>query len=147
MKCEICKKEMGNMWVVLPATGPNVLLTTKACLKCARESPVYCLKHEIPHLGFLDGTTACTSCVSELMAEKNPEVETIYNEIEEGLPPIELGRLIGWTEISGKVSGLPLVIYLLKAIATAALRLGMSFDEVKKQVLEAKSIDLLKEWE
>jgi hypothetical protein len=59
--------------VILPKRKPDGCLDTLSCLECARKSGIYCLRHNRPHLGFEDGSTACVLCVEEAVEEADTE--------------------------------------------------------------------------
>ena len=142
MRCEICGAREFNTIVLLPIKKPDGCLNTIACLSCAEESPAYCRKHERPHLGFADDdTTACVLCIEELIIESEDKLPDIFDEFENNLPAEEYSRLKDWAEVSSDITGNYLSVCLLRALATKALRLKTTIEEIVKQVGQAKSVD------
>lgn len=148
MNCDICGKEIGEIIVSLSLKRPNGALNTLACQECAENSSCYCQKHERPHLGFEDdNTTACMLCIEELVDEKIPEEVAVFEELGKILPREEMERLVEWANDSSIVSGDPGTVCILRAIATKALRLKTTFEEIKSRIIKEKLVGfILGEW-
>ena len=68
MRCEICTNDPYAL-LILPIKQPDGKLNTIACNGCAYESEHYCHKHDKANMGFIDGTSACGTCVEEVVEE------------------------------------------------------------------------------
>lgn len=144
MECEICHKDIGETIVSLPIKQLDGRLNILACLKCAEESGVYCRKHEQPHLGFRDDeTTACISCIKEMMAAKKNEERVIFDKILEALPIREKRRLSEWAGSVSVLTGECEARCTLRAIATRALRMRITFEEVEAEIMTGKSVKII----
>jgi len=141
MKCEICGEESAEVFAILAIKKPDGCLNTIACLKCAKESPAYCNKHQRPHLGFADDdTTACPLCIEGMAAEKEPAEADIFRKFQKELSEKERRRLLNWAEDSASVTGNSKGVCTLRAIATKALRERKSFEEIVERIITEKSV-------
>lgn len=125
MKCEICSKPDPEIIVILSAIRPDGCLNTLACLECAEKSNAYCVKHETPHLGFVDDSTACRMCVEETLIEKREEAEAIFRNLEQSLPTEEMDFLINKARIACTVTGDKVAEVILRFFITKAMRLRL----------------------
>jgi len=150
MRCEICGGDL-NVIVTLPIRQPDGKLDTLACESCAVKNDTYCQKHERAHLGFEDGTTACTSCIEEMLvkdgeriagmfaaavgrSEKAPEIRQAINEwleeIDSMLPKISLAEL----PLAIKFLETPHALNITRAIVTCAQRMNITPEKVIEKV-------------
>ena len=140
MECDECETEKAREFVLMPYG--KIL-----CSKCAKKSSAYCRKHKKPHLGFYDGTTACTDCIERLVKKNRKEAKTFWKIFEDNMPEDEMERINEWAE---EISFLPIArskeISLLRAIATRALRANQSIEDIMKEAVESKSADLILPW-
>lgn len=144
MDCELCRKDIGDVIVLLPIKKPDGRLSILTCLECAKKSSAYCQKHERPHIGFAgDNTTACLICVEEEVGRRKLEADSIFDRIKEVLSQEELEDLSGWVRVSSFITGDSEAVSILRAIATRAARFQISIDEVVEQILKAKSLDII----
>lgn len=143
MRCEICGKDVGQLSVELPIKKADGSLNTRACLKCAEESSVYCKKHRRPHLGFIDDTTACIVCIKELVAKNRKQKEGIYRSLRQNLPEEEFKRIIEWARVSSSLTGDPIRTCILRAIATRAMRSKQDITSVLDKILQDKSVECI----
>lgn len=144
MACQLCEAVESNIWVLLPIKQSDGRLEIMACLSCAEESPAYCKKHQKPHLGFEDNdTTACDLCIEELILEYKGRFAVICDDLEKNLPEEQYNRLKEWADDTSELTGDYLYVCLLRALATKALRLKTSIDEIIRQMIQVKSVDLI----
>lgn len=144
MACEICGRTDSRVEVILPIKQPDGRLETMACLGCAEESSAYCLKHERPHIGFADDkTTACVLCIEETVASKTTEADKIFKALRDNLPQEEATKLELWAKESSFITEDSLAISVLRFLATKALRLKTTVEKIEKQILRAKSVELI----
>lgn len=61
-------------------------METFVCIPCSLEQGMYCEKHEIPHLGFSDGTSACRDCIEEEVRNESVEIAESFRLGLEGSP-------------------------------------------------------------
>lgn len=141
MKCELCGEDIGDIIVSLPLKKMDGSLNTLACLKCAKNSSVYCKKHGRPHLRFIDDTTACIYCIEEMVVENRHKKISIWDELRQNLPREEFERLLEWTTISSSITGDSRKTCILRAIATKAKRSNQSIEEVLEKIIKAKSVE------
>lgn len=144
MNCELCKKDIGDVIVSLPIKKPDGCLNTMACLECAEESSAYCKKHKRPHLGFADDdTTACMICIEEMIARERSKEAYIFNRLKEALPLEDLKYLLEWADLAASITGNSRLTCILRDIVTKALRRQVSIEEIVKQILQTKSVDVI----
>lgn len=144
MRCELCGKDIGDTIVLLPIKKPDGALSSMACLSCAENSSAYCKKHERPHLGFMDNnTTACILCIEEVVAQKENEEVLIFDKILEVLPPEEKKDLLDWTTTIASLKREREATSVLRAVATKALRLKKTVDEMVTQIIRDKSAEFV----
>jgi len=122
---------------MLPLKGADGNLNKMVCLDCAKNSPAYCKKHHAPHLGFMDGSTACARCIDELVKNKTPMAESIMNRIREDLPPKEFKNLLEWAD--HPLVG-PRETCVLRFLATKALRSHKTIEGVIQQIIAEQSV-------
>lgn len=146
MNCEICGKDPDS-YVLLPKRQENGNLETIACVECSESSGMYCLKHQRPHLGFTDETTACIPCIEEKVQEEGEKIAgqfsgristsekeaQIQEEIREWLELLDLGaRTVSLAELplALLVRQTPQALNISRAIITYSMRMKMSPEEV-----------------
>ena len=140
MKCGVCGKDIGDIIMLLPIKTEGGHHDTWACLKCAENSSVYCKIHEKPHLSIFDGTTACMSCINEMVLEKQPRYSNILIRLEEHLSYEEFERLAEWTATVSSMIKDSQSNCILRALATKAQRSNQSVEEVFDKIVEDKSV-------
>lgn len=64
--------------VLLPKRQPDGKLVTFACEDCSVKSGMYCKKHERPHIGFEDETTACMLCIEDIVRKNGERIAEIF---------------------------------------------------------------------
>jgi len=143
MNCEICGCDPAII-VLLPIKKSDGCLNTMACLQCAENSGHYCVAHKIPHMGFeSDDTTACWRCIEELVSANSNRAEEIYLQLGNTLPDAELDELMEPMELSCMMTGQSSAKVILRFIATKALRLNKSIDEIVSQIVSSKSVGII----
>lgn len=143
MNCGVCGKDIGKVIVNLPLKKADGSLSTLVCLKCAQKSSLFCKKHQKPHIGFSDGTTACIYCIEEMVAKNQEKRDIIANELQEKLPQEELKRLMEWATESSSKTCSNVNTCILRVVVTKAKRNNQSIKEVLKNTIEAKSVKCL----
>lgn len=162
MRCEICGQDP-NLIILLPKRQADGKYNTLACEKCSVESGMYCQKHDRPHLGFEDETTACIDCIEETLekdgeriagmfaaaisqSEKAPEIKQAikdwFEEIEESLGHTDLVGLPLATRFLESSQALNIT----RAIVTYSQRKKITPKEVIKKVAE-EGICVILPWE
>lgn len=143
MCCEICGTEDREVFVVLPLHQPDGKLDTIVCLACAEKSRHYCLKHQRPHLGFADGTTACLVCIEERTIEEGEKIaDALLSFIQNNPSLLGLSELYRWGEITSLLSNTPEKLCYARAVLTRALRLGKTPDEIIREVEGLGSVEM-----
>lgn len=140
MKCGVCGKDIGDIIMLLSIKTEGGHLDTWACLKCAENSSAYCKIHERPHLGFFDGTTACMSCINEMVLEKQLRYSNIFIRLEEHLSYEEFERLAEWAATVSSMVKDSQLNCILRALVTKAQRSNQSVEEVFDKIVEDKSV-------
>lgn len=150
MKCEMCGGDP-NLIVLLPKRQPDGKLVTLACEGCSIESGMYCQKHERPHTGFTDETTACVLCIEDVVKENGERIAGIFAAvISQSDKALEIQRDIqNWLERinfmlpSVDLSESPLAVRFLKtphalniarAVVIYSQRMKIAPEEVIKRV-------------
>ncbi|XOA42996.1 MAG: hypothetical protein ACKKMO_00800 [Candidatus Nealsonbacteria bacterium] len=139
MSCEICGKDSEEI-VILPIKRQDGSLCTLACLECARKSPTYCKKHNRPHRGFKDGTSACIVCIEEMLVKIKSEKDKVWDSLKKELPVEELIRLLEWAEFSAFCTRDPEEVCILRAIITRALRFSKRTEEILQEIINTQSV-------
>ena len=140
MKCDICKKPISELIIILPLRQPDGKLDTLACEKCATKSKAYCAKHVRPHIGFIDGSTACIWCVDDLVTANKGNAVRIRDRIWAELLEDEIEDLNEAAEISAEITGCSDSVAILRFIASAAIRSGKSIEEIVREITTSHSI-------
>ena len=141
MKCEICKKSIGGVIVILPIIQPDGKLDTLACEKCAHDSKAYCIKHDRPHVGFSDGSTACLWCIEEVVKVNTVNAISVSNHIKDVLPEDQVDELDEAAEAAAAVRGCTEDIAILRFIASATVRSGKkNISDKLNEVLNSRSV-------
>lgn len=151
MKCEICGNDLYDLLVLLPKRQPDGKLVTFACVGCSIESGMYCQRHQRPHLGFDDETSACMICIDEQVEKDGERIvgqlsgtisrsehkEEIKRDIDEWL------QLIEWNLPNADLGDLPLAIKYIqtphtlniaRAVVTYSQRMRVTPEEVIERV-------------
>lgn len=140
MKCENCGKEDCNKFVLLPHRSEDKGLVNIVCVDCAENSSAYCKKHEKPHIGFFDRSTACLTCIEETVEQKRSEGFNVWEILKEELPKEELLRLIEWAEFSAFAIRDIEEKCMIRAVVTKALRTNNEIENVIGEILSKKSV-------
>lgn len=141
MECEICGDTEARCHVLLPLRQENGSLITIACLDCAKKSSAYCLKHDVPHIGFIDGTTACIQCIEAEVEENRHRQTEIFKQLKEVLPSDQFAELLEHTEFMITLFGETISGQTVRALATKAVRTDQTIDDVLKEVIKSRSVD------
>lgn len=139
LECNACGKE-ANKFVALPVKRKGGNSVSIMCVACAENSPRYCEKHERPHMGFIDGSTACRLCIEETISKKESEGFNVWGLFKEKLPEEEVFQLLDWADFSVLITGNSKEKCVLRAVVTKALRNNQEIEEVIREVLEEKSV-------
>jgi hypothetical protein len=137
--CEICGLEV-ICYAILPIKQEDGKLDTIVCLSCARRSSAYCLKHDVPHVGFTDGTTACFQCIETGVAENRYRQDEIFIQLKESLLSDQFAELLEYTECATLI-GETVPGQVVRALATKAVRTNQTIDDVLKEVILSKTVD------
>jgi hypothetical protein len=143
MNCGLCKKDIGELVVVLPIKQPDGALIVLACYQCASNSNAYCRTHERPHLGFGDGSTACRLCIQASVRSNSSAAEDIYERILADLPAEEFEEIREAAEFCIAITGESIQISVLRFVTTVAYRRGWSIDMVVSHLLREESASVL----
>lgn len=152
MKCEICGNDPKSI-VILPKRQENGSLITLSCEPCAIASGMYCEKHQRPHQGFMDETTACIPCIEEILkqdgekiagsfavavagSDKASEIQAairVWSErLESGLSNVSLIELPGFIDLIRTKHP----VRVARLVVTYSQRMHMTPDEAIKKVVE-----------
>ena len=143
MNCELCGCDP-DIIVILPIKKQDGCLNTIACLKCSKESGHYCEKHERPHLGFEgDDMSACVLCIEEIVSANLHLADEIFNQLNETVSILERERLLEAAEIASEITGQSTSVCVLRFIATKALRLKKTINEMISLVVQSKNVEII----
>ncbi len=142
MKCELCGKDPIKL-LLLPLHQPDGKLCTFTCEECARKSSAFCCKHNKIHQGFSDGSTACLSCVEELVQTRKEYALRIWASILPLLPSFEKEWLQEACELSSLVTNDGEEIAILRFIACKALRSNCSVEDVLTDIQVKHSVSCI----
>ncbi len=133
MRCEMCGKESDH-FVMLPIKQSDGRYNTIACFSCAQQSKVYCRKHDMPHLGFYDGTTACRICIEQLVNLKKDDASRILSEIQKSLSPEDFDNLMGWWAETSNITRDTFEVFILRLVVMKALRSKEELEDVLQTI-------------
>jgi len=141
MKCEICGNPVkGVVLNILPLHQLNGKLDTMACQDCAKISRAYCTKHARPHMGFMDGSTACLHCVEEMLeTHKKTSIRDVHRVLD-GLSGEQNDILGEVAEASASAFNCTEPEAVIRFIACAAVRKGKKFKEILQEINTKGSI-------
>ncbi len=152
MNCEICGADPETI-VLLPKKQPDGRLNTLACISCSIESGLYCQKHNRPHLGFDDGTTACIPCIEEILerdgeriagslavaisqSEQGPEIqrglENWLRNIHQKLLRVDLADL----SVALRYKNTPYAVNISRAVVSYSERMRMTPEEAIAKIAQ-----------
>lgn len=140
MNCEICGKRDPKVKIILPLKQLNGKLETSACETCARNSTAYCEKHDRIHQGFIDGTTACISCIEESVKLHAEMASDFRGQLFRILSRHERQELKEAAELSSLVTGSPQETSILRFLVTKAKRDHQTIYQILEKVREKKSV-------
>lgn len=137
MDCERCGKD-AEVLNILPIPQEDGKLDMITCTNCAKELGVYCSKHDSPHAGFEDGSSACLHCVEEKVAEKGKEIVNSFREkvLTAGVGPGKLAPLGNWILETSEMTGFDPDVVLARGIITVAERLKIDTDEITQRFIK-----------
>ena len=140
MECELCGSSSFDTIVILPIRQNNGNLFIIACLKCAKGSSVYCKKHNRPHLGFIDNSTACIPCIEEIAAEREYEGLIVLVLLRKRLPSEEFNHLFQVAEAARAVTKSSGCVCIMRFLVAKALRTNQDILEIVKEIIDRKSV-------
>ena len=120
--CDTCGKEAVE-WILNPDNKSKHALI---CVDCGKNTGVFCEKHEVPHQGFEDSSTACLKCINETVRLNLVKREEIAQFIETSLPPEEFEELREAAELAGDISCCDWQTALLRFVVSKAYRSRVS---------------------
>ena len=129
--------------VILPLRQTDGKIDTLVCYECAKKSEAYCRKHNRPHLGFIDGTTACRWCIEELVETYKNKASQIKNTICEALPEDQREDLSEASEISSEIMESSQNVAILRFVATSAMRSNRTIEDIVDVITESHSVDCI----
>lgn len=150
MNCEICGKDPSS-YVLLPKRQENGNLNIIACVECSLESGLYCQKHQRPHLGFQDETSACLDCIEDIVLAEGEKIagkltgrvsvslkreEIEFDIMEWADLMMESSRRAGLSDLTlaMKVRQTPHALNVARLIITKAQRMNIGPEDVIEQV-------------
>jgi len=116
--CGFCKKEAVE-WILNPNNKSEHAII---CVDCGKIAGIYCEKHEVPHQGFEDGSTACRSCIHETFLLNMERREEVAQFISSSLPPEEFGTLKEAAEDICEIAWCDWQACLLRFVVSKAFR-------------------------
>jgi hypothetical protein len=116
--CGVCGQK-ATVWILNPDIRSEHMLI---CVNCGKTAGVYCEKHEVPHQGFDDGSTACLMCINEEVRDGIGRREEIAEFIRTGLPPEEFEEIQEMTEATGVICCCDWQTALLRLLVCKAQR-------------------------
>jgi len=137
MNCDLCKKPDPKFLVILPLRQTDGKLDTLVCEDCAKKSKAYYQKHERPHLGFMDGSTACIYCVEELVEANKDNAIEIRDRVRATLPMDQLEELDDTAECAAEISKCSKSVAILRFIASKAMRSHQTVEKVIYQITKS----------
>jgi len=139
--CRFCNGDP-EILVLLPANiGPG---SPFACIECAKKNGLYCVKHDKPHTGFAgDNTTACLRCIEEETLKARDRADEFYLLVKGALSEEEWENLSEAIEESSYLTGNEDPVTLLRFIATKAVRLHLSLDDILVRILQEQSAEFI----
>lgn len=152
MNCEICGADP-EVIVLLPKKQPDGRYNTLACEPCSIESGMYCQKHERPHIGFDDETTACIPCIEEILerdgekiagsftmaisqsdkaSEIQQGIENWLAKINEAFSKVDLADL----PLAERYKSTPYAVNISRAVVSYSQRMGITPEEAIERVIK-----------
>ncbi len=101
-----------------------------ACKECLIEKGKYCTTHEEMYQGFVDGTSACRKCITDLARENIASAREFLSEVRQNFPASEVELVDEFLEITRFLPELSEELLFAHWIATLAVRRGISFENV-----------------
>ena len=140
MNCEICGMQSGPVYSIkIPKDSHKPF--TYVCKSCAIKKGIFCLKHEILHEGFVDGTTACIACTEEVLVfHELCGIEEVYADIRGILPYFEA---MLFDEAIGTVATYSQnykSVVLFRYIVSASARSGVPVQDMVNRIKSRKTI-------
>ncbi len=145
MHCEYCGRNLETIVILnIPSKKYIGSYNTFACIDCSKNNDAYCLRHEIPHLGFIDGTTACRLCIEEKVECLGEKVANNYFcELLKYLPNNQLKELHERFEPVSKSLNESIEKSIFRSIITYAMRFKKSHEEVMENMIEHWELAIL----
>ncbi|MBX4200404.1 hypothetical protein KW790_03030 [Candidatus Parcubacteria bacterium] len=141
MKCDSCHEDIGELIVLIPLKQGG-RLESLVCLECARKSGYYCLKHEHPHQGYSDDTSACLLCVDEMVRANLHRVRILAAVVEESAP---LDMMV-LSEEKGLdfLSEYDRDVQILRVLCEASLGKKITLDDLVRKISADRSLKILR---
>lgn len=139
MICFFCGKDDFDPVILVPTWQPDGSLAAFACLDCSKSKGLYCEKHERPHIGFDDQTTACVICIEELVKQEGHRAHKIATIVRNTVGHIGRADLAEAAEVAAMLTGGDEDIAILRFVASRALRNVISIDEVVGCIMREQS--------
>ncbi|MEK7635500.1 MAG: hypothetical protein AAB405_00180 [Patescibacteria group bacterium] len=101
------------------------------------KNEAYCLRHEIPNLGFSNATTACRLCIEEKVEHLGEKIANEYFcELLKGLPMTEFKEVYDWFETVSIMRDEAIERSILRGIITYAERHKKHPNEVVAEMIK-----------
>jgi hypothetical protein len=141
MRCVFCGTEEMDPIILVPIWQPDGSLTAFACLGCTKNEGLYCDKHERPHVGFEDETTACLLCIEEFVKREEHRAHQVAMEIRNSLDHDCKEELEEAAEVASALTNWDDDVAILRFVASRAQRSGVSINDVVKEVVLRRSTE------
>lgn len=134
--CRICEQQTDTFNILPPGIRlENAREVWMACDNCAQQLGYFCPRHEKPHMGFEDGTTACKICIDDEVEQHAEEIASAFFEgVDDSLHRNQiLLEVREWAMVASDLAGgdTPnLHRTVARAIVTLSKRTGKSVEEV-----------------
>jgi hypothetical protein len=133
MICETCGRQT-DLWICLPIHQQDGTLNSLVCLSCAEKSDAYCHMHEMPHIGFSDGTHACIPCINDAFRIYGAQIgRCLLDRID--LADGRWQPLLSWAEDVMPITNEFYPSIIGRAVITLGLRLHQNEEWIIHQTL------------
>lgn len=144
--CQVCKQETDTFNILPFGVKPeNDREVWMACDNCTEQLGYFCSRHEKPHMGFEDGTTACKGCIdAQVDTEWQQIVSSFFDGVERSPKRREIIEAVHeWALTVSFVTGEPANKPIARAVVAVCQRFGKPVEDVIVETCERGAAVLL----
>lgn len=142
MKCDFCNTAEGKFYL-LPVRVSNDLIYYVVCRGCAEKYPTFCKEHDLAHMAYTDGTSACLRCINRLVMDNQNRITETAIEVFANLKKEKFSVLSEWATKQSGVAHKHSDYFIYYAVCAYAVRFKLDFELALSEICSGKGKQII----